>query len=356
VRLTPASDIPLKVARWLWTDRIPVGEITLMPGREGIGKSLAMAWLSARITRGQLDGVYRGQPRPVIYAATEDSWSHTIGPRLVAAGADLDMVFRADVLADDRLTSLTLPTDIGELFTEAERRGVVLLACDPLQSLITSAIDTHKDHDLRRALEPLKAAADHSGCAVVGLAHFNKSAGTDALNLIMGSRGWSAMARAVIAVARDHSADDGSCVMTQAKSNLGPVAPIVPSLRYIIRTAEVSTPEGPASVGVLAFTGESDRHVGDILAEAVGDPAERAERDDAADWLTGYLTAQGGEATSADVRKAARSEGFSERTMRRAVTRAGASVTREGFPARTMWRLDTGSHAESPASPVRPQS
>lgn len=341
VRLTPASDIPLKVARWLWTARIPVGEITLLPGREGIGKSLALAWLSARITRGQLPGVYHGQPRAVIYAATEDSWSHTIGPRLVAAGADLDRVFRADVMSADRLASLTLPLDIAGLFAEAERRGVVMLACDPLQSLISSAIDTHKDHDLRTALEPLKAAADRTGCAVVGLAHFNKSAGTDALNLIMGSRGWSAMARAVIAVARDNNADDGSCVMTQAKSNLGPVAPTVPSLRYVIRTAEIPTPEGPASVGVLAFIGESDRHVGDILAETVADPAERAERDQAADWLADYLAHQPGyEAARADVLKAAKAEGFAERTLQRALSRAHVNTERAGFPARTIWRID----------------
>jgi hypothetical protein len=220
-----------------------------------------------------------------------------------------------------------------------------MLACDPLQSLISSTIDTHKDHDLRTALEPLKAAADRTGCAVVGLAHFNKSAGTDALNLIMGSRGWSAMARAVIAVARDPNADDGSCVMTQAKSNLGPVAPTVPSLRYVIRTAEIPTPEGPASVGVLTFTGESDRHVGDILAETVSDPAERAERDQAAEWLADYLHSQPAhEASRADVLKAAKAEGYADATVKRARVRANVVIERTGFPARSVWRLDHSDH------------
>jgi len=357
VRLTPASDIPLKPARWLWDMRIPVGEITLMPGREGIGKSLALAWLSARVTRGQLPGVYHGQPRPVIYAATEDSWSHTIGPRLYAAGADLDMVFRADVLADESITSLTLPLDIGELFTEAERNGVALLACDPILSLISASIDDYRDRSLRTALEPLKAAAERAGVAVVGLAHFNKSGGIDPLNLITGSRAWSAVVRAVLAMARDTTADDGSCVITLDKSTLGPKAPDIPSLRYIIESAEVPTPEGPASVGVLVFQGETDRQVRDILAETTADPDGRAERDAAAEWLTGYLIDNGGEALSRDALKAARTEGFSGRTLQRALTRAGVTVCREGFPARTIWRLDTaGGHAQSPESPVAPQS
>jgi hypothetical protein len=356
VRLTPASDIPLKTARWLWDTRIPLGEITLMPGREGIGKSLALAWLTARVTRGQLPGIYRGQPRAVIYAATEDSWSHTIGPRLHAAGADLDKVFRADVLADASITSLTLPSDIGELFTEAERHGVVLLACDPILSLISAAIDDFRDRSLRTALEPLHAAAERAGCAVVGLAHFNKSGGTDPLNLITGSRAWSAVCRAVLAMARDTAADDGSCVITLDKCNLGPIAPEVPSLRYVIEPAEVPTPEGPASVGVLVFKGETDRHVRDILAETTADPAERAERDEAADWLTGYLADQGGEAASKDVLKAAKTEGFSTRTLHRARERAGVTCDREGFPARTIWRLKiSNGRAPSPATAVVPQ-
>src|SRR6266851_8041651 len=82
VRLTPASAIPMRPVRWLWDGRIPAGAITLLPGREGIGKSLALAWLAARLTRGQLPGLHYGTARPVIYAATEDSWGHTIAPRL----------------------------------------------------------------------------------------------------------------------------------------------------------------------------------------------------------------------------------------------------------------------------------
>jgi hypothetical protein len=339
VRLTPASAIVMRPVRWLWEDRIPAGAITLIPGREGIGKSLALAWLAARLTRGQLPGQHHGQPRPVIYAATEDSWAHTIGPRLYAAGADLDMVYRADVdQGDGRIGQLSLPVDCVELAAEITRRGVALLAADPLLSLIGSHIDSHRDRELRTALEPLAALADATGCAVAGLAHFNKSASDDALNLITGSRAFSAVARAVIAIARDPAADDGTCIMSQAKNNLGRLD--LPSLSYVVRTADVPTPEGPASVGVLELTGETTRHVTDILAEHTDDPDERAERDEAAGWLISYLTTQGGEASSSDVLKAAQADGFAKRTMQRARRRAGVSSRAEGFPRRTIWRLD----------------
>jgi hypothetical protein len=341
VRLTAASDIPLRRPVWLWQDRIPASAITLMSGREGIGKSLALAWVSARVTRGQLPGVLRGQPRAVIYAATEDSWSHTIGPRLVAAGANLDMVFRADVLTDETMIgALSLPLDIAALFGEAEARGVALLACDPLLSLLSDRIDANKEQQLRRALEPLKSAAELGACTVVGLAHWNKSGGTDPLSMIIGARAWTGVARAVHSLARDPADEDGGCVLSLDKCNVGPTWPAIPALRYVIRTKEVDTQDGLAEVGALEFTGETTRGVRDILAEAATDPADRTERDEAAAWLTDYLTEHGGQAPREELIKAARAEGFAEATLKRARTRAGVSTVSAGFPRRTTWHLE----------------
>ncbi|MEV6368701.1 AAA family ATPase [Micromonospora musae] len=354
ILLTPASQIRMRPVAWTWTDRIPSGALTVIPGREGIGKSLTLAWLTAQITRGVLPGRHHGTPRPVIYAATEDSWSQTIGPRLFAAGADLDMVYRVDVQHDGGFDALTLPRDCSQLGREIDRLGVALLAADPLLSLIHAGIDTHRDRDLRTALEPLVNMADRTGCAVVGLAHFNKSASPDALNLITGSRAFSAVARAVIAIARDDEAGDGSCVMSQAKNNLGPLD--LPSLRYVVESVEIPTEEGPAYVGKLTITGESDRSVADILGDgAAGSAEDRTERDECADWLTDYLIHHGGEAAREDVLKAARAAGFAEATLKRARTRARVTTTRAGFPSRSIWQLNPA-HAPSPARPVSSQS
>jgi hypothetical protein len=193
----------MRAVRWTWQDRVPAGALTLVPGREGIGKSQFACWLAAQVTNGTLPGSLHGQRRPVIYAATEDSWAHTVAPRLSAAGADLDAVYRAEVVADGLLTGLTLLRDCDALGDEITARGGGLLVLDPLLSAIASGIDTHRDRELRLALEPLVRMADRTGCAVVGLAHFAKSASPDPLNLITGSRAFSAVARAVLAVARD---------------------------------------------------------------------------------------------------------------------------------------------------------
>jgi hypothetical protein len=342
LRLTPASQIPPKPVRWIWDKRLPAGAVALIPGREGIGKSLFLVWLAARLTQGTLPGIHYGSPKPVFYAATEDSWARTIVPRLIVAGADLDLVYRVEVEEDGSIAPLTLPTDCAALAADIDRVGAAMLALDPLMSAIEGGIDTHRDRELRQALEPLAAVADQTGCGVAGLAHFTKANTDDVMNLITGSRAFGAVTRAVIAVARDPDAEDGSCVLSQAKNNLGRLD--LPSLRYLIEEAKVDTDEGPAEVGRLRFTGQSDRSVSDILGDQ-DTPEDRTECDETADWLVGWLTDQGGEAPYADVLKAARADGIAERTLQRARHRAKVTSERGGFPARAYWRL-----------PVTPQS
>jgi hypothetical protein len=87
--------------------------------------------------------------------------------------------------------------------------------------------------------------------------------------------------------------------------------------------------------------GETDRNVRDILAETGTDPDSRTERDEAADWLRGYLMEHGGSAKAADVFKHARADGIAEATLKRARQRARVSSTRRGFGQGSVWTLDS---------------
>ena len=70
---------------------------------------------------------------------------------------------------------------------------MALLFLDPLMSTISGGLDTHKDREARTALEPLSALAMETNCSVVGLAHFSKAITTDALNLVMASKAFTAV-------------------------------------------------------------------------------------------------------------------------------------------------------------------
>lgn len=99
IALTAASGIKPRPVLWLWRDRLALGTIGLLAGREGQGKSTLGYWLAARITRGDLPGEFEGQAKSVLVCATEDSWEHTIVPRLMAADADLERVYRVEVVS-----------------------------------------------------------------------------------------------------------------------------------------------------------------------------------------------------------------------------------------------------------------
>src|SRR5487761_1516469 len=170
--LTAASTIKPRPVKWLEDLEIPLGALTLLAGREGIGKSIAGCEKAARITRGQLPGAYLGVPKAVIICATEDSWEHTIVPRLMAAGADLDRIFRADVTTSDGgETSLSLPTDLLGLERVIDDNDVALVLLDPLMSRLDDGLDTHRDAEVRRALEPLVAVAERTNASVLALIH-----------------------------------------------------------------------------------------------------------------------------------------------------------------------------------------
>jgi hypothetical protein len=336
IRLTRASQIRPRPVRWLWDQRVALGTLCLLAGREGIGKSTVAYSLSAWITRGQLAGVYAGEPRAVIVAATEDSWEHTIVPRLMAAGADLDLIFRVDVTVSDGFDSaLVLPADLIALEDSVAEVGAAMVLLDPLVSRLSAGLDTHKDAEVRRALEPLVALADRSRSAVLGLIHVNKGGGSDALNMVMGSRAFGAVARSVL-FAMTSPDDEAVKLLGQPKNNLGRTD--LATITYAIDGVKVADhEEGEIWTSRVRWIGESDLSIADALM-AVGESADaRTAVKDAEDWLRDFLVGMGGCAASAKVKDAAEEAGHATRTLGRARQNLHIEAKSEGFPRVTYW-------------------
>lgn len=340
-RITWASEIEPEPVVWAWEEagegRIPAGSLSVAAGREGTGKSTFGIWLAAQITKGTLPGNYFGMPRPVFYVAVEDSWKHTLVPRLLAAGADLGKVGRFDVLTNDgNEITLSLPHDNYLLERKMEEHGVALVVIDPLMSVIGEKIDTHREREVRSALDPLAKMADRTGSVLLGIAHFNKGAGTDAASLITGSGAFKNVPRSVFGFARDDSDDKGGRIMSQVKNSLG--RDDLPSLSYVIETAEVQTKKGIATTGKFTFTGTSERSVADVLRDSRGGQEDHDERKEAHNWLVDFLAANGGEVPAKDVFKSGSAEGFSRDALKRAKGRRVTS-TKAGMSDGWVWQL-----------------
>jgi hypothetical protein len=334
--LTPASAIPVRPVHWLWQDRLPEGALAILGGREGIGKSILAYQLVADVTTGSLPGRSYRQPRPALIAATEDSWSHVIAPRLIAAGADLDWALRVEVVNVAGFhDQLVLPIDVDALRVQVLELAPALLVLDPLIGRVAAKLDTHVDQEVRQALEPLAYLADESGMTVLGLVHVNKSASLDPLTLIMASRAFVAVPRAVLFVARD-PANPTIRVLGQPKNSLG--RQDLPHLAFTVTEEHVAdTDEGPVLTGKLRWQGETDRTIEAVLRDGVSsNGSDDSVISEAAAWLTDYLQIHK-VAESQEVKRAGKEMGHGTDALRRAREKIKAPVASFSFPRRTAW-------------------
>jgi hypothetical protein len=328
--VTPASAITMKRARWLWEPghnlpQTPLGELVIPAGREGAAKSQYTIWKAACVTRGTLPGELYGQPRNVIICAEEDSWEHTIVPRLTVAGADLARVFRVQVrhVASGSSYSLQLPSDNGLLEAEITRLDAALVVFDPLLSVLDGKLNTHRAADVRSALEPLAAIAHRTVATMLGLAHFAKTEGRDAASLISGSHAFKDVARAVQVLARD-SEDTG--IMSQPKNNLGRTPSL--SLSYRVEAKSIKVSDGWAEVPYFVLGEPTVRNVEDLL-----DTGRARAVAEARNFLREQL--ESGAQPSKDIDGAARAHGIADRTLTRA--RKELQITPEKHEDGTWW-------------------
>lgn len=312
LRFVCASSIQPERTRWAWEPYVPLRALSLIAGPPGLGRSQLQVMMAAEATRGQLEGDLHGTPRPVLMPTAEDSLEATMVPRLIAAGADLDLIEFITISADGLIGALDVGRDLDELREKALEVRPVLITLDPLVSFI-DGIDSHKDQQVRRVLGPLTALADEVEAGLNGLIHLNKRDGHDALNRVSGSIAFTVAARSVLLLGADRQ-DDDALHLVDAKSNLGKRGP---SLGCRIEELHIDTAEGAAKTSRLLVVGETEARAEDLLA-AVSSSDDRNAREDATDFLRQEL-AGGRRVRTVELQARAEKElGISVQTLRRA--------------------------------------
>lgn len=344
-----ASGIRPQRVHWLWEGRLALGTLGILAGKQGLGKSTLAYWLAGQITRGMLPGEFYRTPKAVLVCATEDSWAHTIVPRLIAAGADLEKVYRIAVdTATGFQSELSLPRDLYETGRVALEVNAALLLLDPLMSRLGSNLDTHKDAEVRLALEPLVALADRSKLSVLGLMHFNKSGKTDALGLVQAATAFTAVARSVHTVIEDADDDTNTRrLFGTPKNNLGTEQP---TTAFTIESFAVQTDDGEAWTGRLQWQDYSGPSIHEAIRNGSGDSEDRTAVGDAGEWLLDYLSSTGGSAEFADVRKHGMAAGHSLNALKRARHRHKITAESHGFPRTSTWTVASEAKLSEPTS------
>ncbi|MDP4028520.1 MAG: AAA family ATPase [Gallionella sp.] len=224
VQLTCAADIKPEAIRWIWIGYIARGKFHVFAGMAGDGKTTIAIALVATISQGGRfpDGT-RAPVGNVLIWSGEDSAQDTLVPRLLAAGADMSRVhFIGDVKHGDEIRSFDPATDIKAMADAATRIGnISLLIVDPVVNAVAG--DSHKNGEVRRALQPLVELAEKLGCAVLGITHFSKgTGGRNPLERVTGSLAFGALARVVLATGKIDDGGTTKRIFCRAKSNIGP--------------------------------------------------------------------------------------------------------------------------------------
>lgn len=338
VILVNGGDLKPEPIRWLWLQWLALGKLHILAGAAGQGKTTLLLAIIAILTGGRRwpDGAPCGQPANVLIWSGEDDAADTLLPRLLAMRADPARVF---FVTGSRIEGEALPfdpsRDMGPLMAAAERiGGVKLLMVDPVVSAVAG--DSHKNTEVRRALQPLVDLASALDCAVVGITHFSKgSAGRDPTERVTGSIAFGAVARVVMVAGKVRS-DDGTerRILARAKSNIGPDDG---GFEYDIEQDEV---EGYP--GIFASRIKWGEAVAGTARELLAEPeesasAEASAQDSAADFLQQVLGTD--TVPVRTIEAEAKAAGIAWRTIRRAADALHVVKRKGGMGAGWYWSI-----------------
>ncbi len=324
------SSIAPKPLTWLWPGRIPRGKITIFGGNPGVGKGLATCSLAAIVTTGRMfpdEAISDRPPMDVLMLFCEDDAEDTVVPRLMAAGADLERIYRIKAQAiigtGDKATKiereLAFDSDLKLLKRFlTEHPEVQLVIVDPISSYLGN-IKPNDEKQLRDVLVPLADLGRETGVTFVLVAHFNKRSDVNALHKVLGAVAMTGVARSAWLFAEDKDCEDGErFLMLQGKLNLGRKQK---GIEYTIGEKQVLPPPGE-STGVIVWGGVTDvtaeKALGSVAAFG-DDGGSKVKR--AGEFLQQYLA--DGDKPAKEVYAAAKAAGIGERTLGTAKKEAG---------------------------------
>ena len=334
VVLTCGTDLTPEPYRWLWQYWLAMGKLHILAGAPGQGKTTIALAMAATITIGGRwpDGS-RCAPGNVLIWSGEDDPADTLVPRLMAAGADrARCYFIEGARRGGEVVPFDPARDLGQLLEAIEKiGGISLLVIDPVVSAVTG--DSHKNTEVRRALQPLVDLAAKCDCAVLGITHFAKGGqGTDPAQRVVGSVAFTAVARVVMVAAKVKGDEEGqdTRILARSKSNIGPDDG---GFQYHL---EQSEPIPGIHASHIAWGKAVEGTARELLTDPDDGPQDDAS--DAVELLRAELDTV--RWTSCDeAAKPLKAAGFSKKQIWAASKKVGVMRKKDGMKGGWMWRL-----------------
>ncbi|MGC8560816.1 MAG: AAA family ATPase, partial [Phycisphaerae bacterium] len=335
------SELRLSPLAWLWKNYLPRGNVTVLAGEPGIGKSLIALDLAARLSSGRAwpDGTKipptSGYERPAypgsMILSAEDHASYVIVPRLKKVGADLSRIY-----APDRMRfpdhCILLPRDDERLFYHCGGCEIGLVVVDHGSAYFGKPF-TDARKQMPTGAHSLQALAKEMNQAVLVIVHVTKTRYQSAIHRVLGHPALAVLARSVLMAVSDRSEenrDSSRRLLVSVKNSYGPPPP---PLAYRVKDETIE------------WLGQT--HEGVDLDALVHLPPQRpgpdpAHLEKAIEWLIEELAA--GPQPYRKIMVKGGAAGFSQRTLERAKASVAIKSVRIGLEAWN-WAL-----AEAPAA------
>ena len=320
VVLTCGSELTPVAVDWLWRNWLALGKFHLLAGAPGQGKTtIAMSLAATVMIGGRWPDGTRCAPGNVLIWSGEDDPADTLLPRLLAAGADRTRCFFiSGARIDGEVQPFDPSTDMGRLLEAVTQiGGIKMLVVDPVVSAVTG--DSHKNTEVRRALQPLVDLAAAAQCVLLGITHLSKGGqGSDPTQRVIGSVAFTAVARVVLLAARVKSEDgEDTRILVRSKSNIGPDDG---GFQYHMDQVPVEAFPG-IEAARIAWGKSVEGNASQLLTDpnegnAADDEEQSSARDSAEDFLKELL--KDGPAPTKHVEAEAKAAGIAWRTVRRA--------------------------------------
>jgi hypothetical protein len=198
-----------------WERRLVSGVLNVLASMEGIGKGTLLAWLIAQLSRGGLPGQLRGKPARVLWVGDEDSWTHAVGPRLHAAGADLSLVEEM-ISNDGRLFNVHEDAlELDRIITTGRFNVVVFEA---LLDHMPSGRSGDPTQHVRVSLAPTRAVFRRRGTTALATMHTRKGPPSSFRDLMAGSHQYNALSRSSLLLAL-HPEHEDRRIIVAGKQN-----------------------------------------------------------------------------------------------------------------------------------------
>lgn len=332
VVLLSGANITPEPVRWLWQGWLALGKLHILAGAPGQGKTTIALSVAATVTRGgRLPDGSLCAPGNVLIWSGEDDPADTLMPRLIAMHVDRSRVhFVSGARIGNQIAPFDPARDMVQLAGAASRiGGAKLLILDPVVAAVTG--DSHKNTEVRRALQPVVELASKLGAAVLGISHFGKGgAGRDPTERVVGSVAFGAVARVVMVAAKVKSPEgEERRILARSKSNLGPDdGGFVYSLDLVEAEPGIQAPR--------VLWGEA---LQGAARELIAEPEGQDDDQPGVDAFLRDLLSDGEPVPSKAVKQAAQEVGHAWRTVHNGAKRLGVKITKDGMKGGWNWTM-----------------